>query len=84
MPSRSVATTGRIAALLELGFNPDFGGRENAYMSAANLASVESHLAQALGHCAARLATAIVSFVVAASVSITSVAGDAPIRWTRG
>lgn len=35
----SVLTTGRVAALLELGsgFNPDFSGRENVYMNAAIL-----------------------------------------------
>jgi lipopolysaccharide transport system ATP-binding protein len=35
--SGSVATTGRIAALLELGsgFNPEFSGRENVYLNAA-------------------------------------------------
>lgn len=35
----SIQTTGRIAALLELGsgFNPDFTGRENVYMNAAIL-----------------------------------------------
>lgn len=37
--SGHVQTTGRIAALLELGsgFNPDFSGRENVYMNAAVL-----------------------------------------------
>lgn len=37
--SGSIETNGRIAALLELGagFNPDFTGRENIYMSAALL-----------------------------------------------
>jgi lipopolysaccharide transport system ATP-binding protein len=35
----TIATTGRIAALLELGsgFNPDFTGRENVYLNAAVL-----------------------------------------------
>jgi len=35
----SILTTGRVAALLELGsgFNPDFSGRENVYMNAAIL-----------------------------------------------
>lgn len=35
----SIVTTGRIAALLELGsgFNPEFSGRENVYMNAAVL-----------------------------------------------
>jgi lipopolysaccharide transport system ATP-binding protein len=37
--SGSIQTTGRVAALLELGagFNPDFTGRENVYMNAAIL-----------------------------------------------
>ena len=37
--SGSIETNGRIAALLELGsgFNPEFSGRENAYMNAALL-----------------------------------------------
>ncbi len=37
--SGSIATSGRIAALLELGsgFNPDFTGRENVYLNAAVL-----------------------------------------------
>jgi lipopolysaccharide transport system ATP-binding protein len=37
--SGNIQTTGRIAALLELGsgFNPDFTGRENVYMNAAVL-----------------------------------------------
>jgi len=37
--SGSIQTTGRVAALLELGagFNPDFSGRENVYMNASIL-----------------------------------------------
>ena len=35
----NVLTSGRVAALLELGsgFNPEFSGRENVYMNAAIL-----------------------------------------------
>jgi len=42
----SVQTTGRIAALLELGagFNPDFTGRENVYMNASILGLSESEI----------------------------------------
>lgn len=41
-----VETTGRIAALLELGsgFNPEFSGRENVYMNAAVLGLTEAEI----------------------------------------
>jgi len=44
--SGSVATTGRIAALLELGsgFNPDFSGRDNIYLNAALLGLSKSEV----------------------------------------
>ena len=42
----SVATTGRVAALLELGagFNPEFTGRENVYMNGAVLGLTEAEI----------------------------------------
>jgi len=48
--SGTIATHGRVAAILELGsgFNPDFSGRENIYLNAATLglsrAEIESRL----------------------------------------
>ena len=42
----SIATEGRVAALLELGsgFNPDFSGRDNVYMNAALLGLEKSEI----------------------------------------
>jgi lipopolysaccharide transport system ATP-binding protein len=44
--SGNIETTGRIAALLELGsgFNPDFTGRENVYMNAAVMGLSKSEI----------------------------------------
>ncbi|MDO8843245.1 ABC transporter ATP-binding protein [Methylicorpusculum sp.] len=44
--SGSIQTSGRIAALLELGsgFNPDFTGRENVYMNAAVLGLTQDEI----------------------------------------
>src|SRR5688572_13608469 len=44
--SGSVQTTGRVAALLELGsgFNPEFTGRENVYMNASILGLSEAEI----------------------------------------
>jgi lipopolysaccharide transport system ATP-binding protein len=46
--SGSIRTTGRIAALLELGsgFNPEFSGRENVYMNATLLGLNKEEIAQ--------------------------------------
>lgn len=53
--SGSVETHGRVAALLELGagFNPEFSGRENVYMSAALLGLTREQTDQRFGQIAA-------------------------------
>lgn len=53
--SGSIETNGRVAALLELGsgFNPEFTGRENVYMSAAMLGLGKAEIDERFGDIAA-------------------------------